>query len=373
MKTILSLICFCAAAMAQPGGVGVFPPPTKPMCTATRTTNCTLTDVSGTTTVPGTLSVSARVSAANWVFPETYGALRNDVADDAPAFVLALATGRCVRLTEGTYKIASTLTLPQKGCILGPSLGTTVIHYTGSGSAIVGSGLPIYDLLLSDFTLKGNDAGIGLALTSSWYGEFVRLEIQHFATAVDGVSVIHNKFTGGKIFSNTKGIRLRTGSNNNEVIGTTLQFNTGGAVSIESASIKNTLRGGAIENNGNPAMSIVDSSDNVIDGTWFESNTTTNILIDSTGSAVTGNRIINIEEADSANINIVNCQNCFLLGNRLVGDLVIGAGVANTFIGQQSALGTVTDGGSGTIFWHNAVSGGEAYGTSKLGQPSVLR
>ena len=64
MKTILSLICFCAAAMAQPGGVGVFPPPTKPMCTATRTTNCTLTDVSGTTTVPGTLSVGATVSAA---------------------------------------------------------------------------------------------------------------------------------------------------------------------------------------------------------------------------------------------------------------------------------------------------------------------
>lgn len=56
MKTILIVICFCAAAFAQPSGGGVYPPPNKPSCTATRTTNCAVNaDSSGAVSVGATV------------------------------------------------------------------------------------------------------------------------------------------------------------------------------------------------------------------------------------------------------------------------------------------------------------------------------
>ena len=210
MKTILSLICFCAAAMAQPGGVGVFPPPTKPMCTATRTTNCTLTDVAGTTTVPGTLSVTTTVCDGRELVATCppYSASANNVADDAAALqacINASATaGKPCFMPAGKYRIGTTLTLPSSAHLRGAgsdpyvTVGTMIIPLAGfTGNILENSNLAggNGNIRLYDFTISGNKANCPAQTNGIYFSGAIFTTVERVVLyQVKGISVFA---TGG--------------------------------------------------------------------------------------------------------------------------------------------------------------------------------
>lgn len=112
MKLLILSIAMCVYALAQPGGGGVYPPPTKPNCTATRTTNCTPVDVAGTTTVPGTFVVGlTALTTGMWYNAAAYPGA-TDSLKIAAAVAAANAAGNGVVYIPSTMSVAATVPSP---------------------------------------------------------------------------------------------------------------------------------------------------------------------------------------------------------------------------------------------------------------------
>lgn len=120
-----------------------------------------------------------------------YGAVGDGVTDDTTAFVDALAAKRHVFIPAGTYKITSTLSFENAGqCLFGVG-DTSVISYTGTGTALDFNGK--YYCEASRFKLMTNTGAIGIDLPFvSHFWQIDKLQITGFSTAgVRGTSCFY--------------------------------------------------------------------------------------------------------------------------------------------------------------------------------------
>lgn len=120
------IILLAALCAAQPSTGGVYPPPVKPACTATRTANCTpQADASGNVT--GTLAVTSATQSANLVYagPTTGSAaaptFRSLVIGDLPTTIYTPDSENVVTITNFQIGIGSNI--PRK------NLGATITGF----------------------------------------------------------------------------------------------------------------------------------------------------------------------------------------------------------------------------------------------------
>lgn len=120
---------------------------------------------------------------APYTRPEWYGAVRDGVTDDSVAINAAIATGKEVRFSNGTYAIGSTIVLsPYFASLKGQmkrlsSFGGTIVEegsrllwIGGAGGPMISSGNGyLRGLIIDELTLDGNlkDATVGLDLDGS--------------------------------------------------------------------------------------------------------------------------------------------------------------------------------------------------------------
>lgn len=100
--------------------------------------------------VQGGVTKKTPVSAfGQMVNVKTYGAVGDGVANDTAAFVAALAASKAVYVPPGTYKITSTLSVPDNTTLYGAGRGASKLVHTFSGDMMtLGNYSAISDLWL---------------------------------------------------------------------------------------------------------------------------------------------------------------------------------------------------------------------------------
>jgi hypothetical protein len=124
------------------------------------------------------------------------GADAAGVADSAAAIQAAVsalpASGGVVRLPPGTYKVASTITVPQAGVYIAPTIpGGTIINFTGTGDCIrmysttqYAPGSVLGGGVIGGLIIDGSNAGAGSAGVHA--GDIYQLRLDVMTRRFDG-------------------------------------------------------------------------------------------------------------------------------------------------------------------------------------------
>lgn len=135
---------------------------------------------------------------AEWVSVVDQGADDTGVADSSAAFTSALATGKPVYIPKGSFRLNSTITIPNNSFIFGAGLRQTNVNFYGTGSAFV-SVSEARNITVEHFTLHNLASGsstIGLSFLQARNCTITKMEIMDWAA--NGSAAI--KFDGSTTF-----------------------------------------------------------------------------------------------------------------------------------------------------------------------------
>jgi len=340
-----------------------------------------LTSSDAITFLPGGVSVVARTAQEKLrerLSFEDLGAIGDGVADDGATISAAiyaryngLAISQSQQFVEihgtpgKTYRFATPVTVRQQR-----------IRFIGNGATITCTGAYAFDIT-QDASGNGNEEGaiIGWKITGATVAA-IRGRACNFWHLTD------NWITGNAIGIDVCGVQTEIANNyirENSSFGVLVQsaIAVGGGV-IESQRCvisKNRIwlngsyglylidggghfvDGNDLEVNGSPQLYIRCSFGNFINGLYSEVDTGAIILIDNSAALAVGrvsesNQIIGGTFGGGATSDIVinGGNSTIIMGVRFgTGNVVIGAGVNNTVLLQQTTQPTVTNNGSGTV------------------------
>lgn len=197
------------------------------------------------------------MSTDQYVIPDTFGAVGDDVTDDTIALQncidYANANSLVVLIPQKTYAFSSELHVPGGAVIRGLSdrrktPSESRLHYTGSGVALNlsnSSGSDVYVITLEDFSLVGNGTvpaggvGTGILIVQGSEFKFRDMEISLFETGIYGDVFTISELNGIAFAHNEVGIFL-TGSSQINIYNCNL-FDHNTAIQFETASDINIL------------------------------------------------------------------------------------------------------------------------------------
>ena len=325
-----------------------------------------------------------------------FGATGDGVTDDTASIQSALsalpATGGTVYLSQGTYIITSTLTVPANTTLQGAGSGT-VLSYTATGDDAIrvdpGTGnLTVFQSRLENFKLITDNTGAvgirlkdvveivlsGLVVEGS-SGGFTTAGIQFDATTTTGGTIVV-LVEGCVVKTNQNGIRFSNANLFNQItlVGNRIQGNEGTAGIFAEQQVRGfTVVGNDIEGNTGAQIRMNIGSDVVtVIGNWMETNSGSDFGMDFRGTVqaraitIQGNTFSNNEvlgsttgdavrisqpvDGLSINNNLVNGWNT---GINLSTSTLLGADISNNaFVSNGTDLSTdfrVTSGGTATI------------------------
>lgn len=133
------------------------------------------------TVIAGTEERAISDAFGDYVNVHDFGATGNGTTDDTAAINSALATGRLVRVPQGTYKITATLIVPAGGGIVGDGEKTQFVRAFNGGRLIgvpSSAGFIGCAVILRDFTIitqagitaVSGDDGIDIGYSGGWNG-----------------------------------------------------------------------------------------------------------------------------------------------------------------------------------------------------------
>lgn len=133
------------------------------------------------TVISGTIERPISDAFGDYVNVHDFGATGNGTTDDTAAINAALATGRLVRVPQGTYKITATLVVPAGGGIVGDGEKTQFVRAFNGGRLIgvpSAAGFIGCAVILRDFTIItqagitaiAGDDGIDIGYSGGWNG-----------------------------------------------------------------------------------------------------------------------------------------------------------------------------------------------------------
>lgn len=170
------------------------------------------------------------MSTDQYVMPDTFGAVGDDVTDDTIALQncidYANANSLVVLIPQKTYAFSSELHVPGGAVIRGSSdrrktPSESRLHYTGSGVALNLSdsgGSDVYVITLEDFSLIGHgtipSGGVGTGILTVLGSEFKfrDMEISLFETGIYGDTLTISELNGITFAHNEVGIFLKSSS-----------------------------------------------------------------------------------------------------------------------------------------------------------------
>lgn len=162
-----------------------------------------------------------------------HNALGDDAADDGAEIQAAIdaaetAGGGIVVIPRGTYKFATTLTLPPNVILRGYGYGVSVLKYTGSAIAFDvndgGAGNVSYESSIEDLKIIDDGTGTsGLRLVGASHFAIIRCRVTGFTSGVHFQGSAARPVTGIKITDcsidgNVNGITADTANNTNNQI-----------------------------------------------------------------------------------------------------------------------------------------------------------
>lgn len=195
------------------------------------------------------------------VSPMDFGAVGNGIADDTTAFANALATGKDVRVPNGTYKITSSLTMSttQQQLVGEGRLSWLQFVMAASSPAIIFTGS------------SGRQRVTGVTITASncpklfsFQSPQVQVMFNWLTNSTSGgiVNYLENENTGGGIYSfgtliaynfihgsfstGSRGVRLGLNSQTSQIVGNTIDFFES-CISVENATDALIIEGNTLQ------------------------------------------------------------------------------------------------------------------------------
>jgi len=145
-----------------------------------------------------------------------------DSADKLPARALpvdssaslqsAISAGQnVINLPNGTVNLASEVLVPQNVSLIGPNVGTCVINYTGTGTALRvahsdGLGTRIYDTEMAGFRIITSTGAVGIDIDSLSEGDFREIIVAGFGTGI----ALHSGISGGAVYNRFQNVKAQS-------------------------------------------------------------------------------------------------------------------------------------------------------------------
>ncbi len=333
-------------------------------------------------------AATARAGSGTVFDVTTFGAIANDGLDDSAAIsaaIAAAAPGSTVYLPAGTFSISSSI-VPQNGVrIAGAGRDSTVIEFIGSSpSAMVQmqSSTSNQAVELSGFTLDGKSnvnavQGIvgsnggqhhihGLRVANLVSGPNFGPHGIYFSQNVVGSQITGNEFINIGVDSVWGGgVRISNGSNDNRVVGNTVQNTGRGGILVDASTTpviqNNTINGSGLAPGG-PGLGIE---------VWGGSH----------GALIEDNVIDHWLSVDSSNYSAVRRNTVSntsgpvkFIGLELAGsvDVIFTDNVVDR--GAHIGISTSNDAPKQRVFWgYNSISGAETWGAQIQGDESGVQ
>jgi hypothetical protein len=250
-----------------------------------------------------------RADTAAYCRPEWWGGFPDASTDCASALQKALNLGPQVRLSQGTYVIGSTVSLRENRTMIGAGEWTSIVRFTGSGSALTFVPFAEGDLTLQDLNITGTNTGATYAIdaTNGYHISLFRVAVigggrftggairihtlkpgnaavwsilacELMQTRGDGITIDGNGGTGGlyvahcRIQGNAgKGLNITTTPGNDLIcISNDIEGNGGGAIYADWLS--GSIIGNHFEQGANSAIPLVLGTNGSINGLTINNN-----------------------------------------------------------------------------------------------------
>lgn len=133
-----------------------------------------------------------------------FGAMGNDLNDDTSSFENALLSGSdqkaILTIPPGTYRITSTLTLPEHAKVKGSGIGSTFINYRGTGACFFSDAAYPETVAICDIKLNGEhktSERTGIKVSKTWGAGIImsRIVLEGFETGMDVGSAYNSSFS----------------------------------------------------------------------------------------------------------------------------------------------------------------------------------
>ncbi len=311
--------------------------------------------------VDGTLT-AANSKGLGWFDVQAYGAVGDDVTDDAAAIAAALAaipaTGGVLYFPPAVYKHTTTLDFTHTGIrVVGYG---AVLHYTGAGTCVqmlTVNPFNYYDLGMEGLTIRGNaSATIGLVLDRVNHGTFKDLCVQDVTTTGFQIGpAVCNRFENLRVSHNERvplvetvtGIDVVEVATANTFINPIIEGVSGTGIRITNGA-DNTFVGGTSEGNAT-GVEVLTGSNNTFIGLDCEANTVNDYVLDYSLTTLIGclgssPDIVNLLIANAYQASVLNSQ----FQNVEIQNTAYAAALHNVGYSMASSSGAFTDNGNDT-------------------------
>lgn len=250
-----------------------------------------------------------RVAANEYVRPEWWGGFADASTNCSAAFTSALAVGPQVKLSQGTYILATTVALPENRTVVGAGQATTTLRFTGTGPALTFTPAGDGNLSLQDFNMTATNVGATYAIkgTNGYHVSLFRIKVQAggrfsggalnihtvnpgnaatwsilacqlLQTGGDGITIDGNGGTGGIFVSHCriqgnagKGINI-TATPGNELLALSNDIEGNGGGAIYADWLSGSIIGNHMEQGGGSGIPIVLATNGVVNGVTIMDN-----------------------------------------------------------------------------------------------------
>jgi hypothetical protein len=312
--------------------------------------------MNGGSTPTGAVNRAINLKLAETVSVTDFGADPTGVADSATAFNNALAASKAVFVPTGTYKLLSTITLPDYSCLIGAGISNTTVTQYGNNVSFVlkaycqleqmtvnKSGSHTKNLIeVGSSSLDGGRAIISNVYVTGAGQDGIQIiqgnlgTLENLASVSNGLNGV--RFLAGNANSNSwtmQGYNDLRGNGNNG-----LNIEGGASLGDALCSKANMITGVVAQNNSNYGVFIGTRSNLV--SCYAETNTTADVQL---GLYARGNEVktVNgyvVDSSSNPSYNIVYNYNATGGYQRIFQNQTLFSGVANTGLGIYNDDGT---------------------------------